>query len=164
VLTDCVLDYLHYKRKHGSRDGSVGIATRYVLEGPGIEFRRGREFPRLSRPAPRPTQPPVQWVPGVSRGKGGRGVVLTTHPVPSAEVYKKSRAIPLLSLRACAAYNRVKPHFTLLQKETQPDVYLKELDWTSSWQWSIIGFCDHGNESSRKIGEYFERLSNKLFT
>ena len=46
----------------------VGIATDYGLEGPGIESRSGRDFPRLSRPALAPTQPPVQWVPGLSRG------------------------------------------------------------------------------------------------
>jgi len=50
------------------RDSSVGIATRYGLEGPGIESRWGRDFPYRSRPALRPTQPPVQWVPGLSRG------------------------------------------------------------------------------------------------
>ena len=44
--------------------------------------------------------------------KSGRSVVLTTHPSLSAKVYKKSRAIPLLSLRACAAYERVKPYLT----------------------------------------------------
>ena len=38
--------------------------------------------------------------------------MLTTHPLLSAEVYKERRAIPLLSLRACAAYNRVKPYLT----------------------------------------------------
>jgi hypothetical protein len=47
---------------------SVGIATRYGLDGPRIESRWGRDFPHLSRPALGPTQPPVQWVPGLSRG------------------------------------------------------------------------------------------------
>ena len=46
---------------------SVGIMTDHGLEGPGIESRWGRDFP-LSRPAVGSTQPPVQWVPGLSRG------------------------------------------------------------------------------------------------
>ena len=37
----------------------VGIATAYGLDGPGIESRWGRDFPHLSRPGLRPTQPPV---------------------------------------------------------------------------------------------------------
>jgi hypothetical protein len=57
------------------RDSSVGIATRYGLDGPGIESRWGRDFPHPSRPALVPTQPPTQWVPGLDRG-----VELTTHP------------------------------------------------------------------------------------
>jgi len=34
------------------------IATAYRVDGPGIESRWGRDFP---------TQPPVQWVSGLSR-------------------------------------------------------------------------------------------------
>ena len=49
-------------------DSSVRIATGYGLDGPGIESPWGRNFPHLSRPAPEPTQPPIQWVPGLSRG------------------------------------------------------------------------------------------------
>ena len=44
----------------GGRGSSVGIATRYGLDGPAIESRWGRDFPHPSRPVMGPTQSPVQ--------------------------------------------------------------------------------------------------------
>ena len=46
---------------------SVGIATDYGLDCPGSN-PDGDEIFRLSKPALGPTQPPVKWVPGLSRG------------------------------------------------------------------------------------------------
>ena len=67
------------------RDSSVGIATRYGLDGPRIESRWGSDFPQPSRPVLGPTQPPVEWVPGLSWGQSdkrqGRGA---DHPPPSS--------------------------------------------------------------------------------
>jgi hypothetical protein len=43
---------LHFAhRVYAGRDSSVGIATRYGLDGPGIESRGRRAFPQPSRPA-----------------------------------------------------------------------------------------------------------------
>jgi hypothetical protein len=64
----------------------VGIATAYGLDGPGIESQWGRDFPHLSRPALRPTQPPVQWVPSLSRGKVRPRCDADPSPLYSAEV------------------------------------------------------------------------------
>ena len=63
------------------RDSSVGIATRYWLDGPGIEslWQAGFSAPVQNGPGAYPS--PVQGVPGLSRGLSGRGVVLTTHPI-----------------------------------------------------------------------------------
>ena len=42
---------------------SVGIATRYGLDGPGSNPGGGRDFPHQSRQALGPIQPSIPWVP-----------------------------------------------------------------------------------------------------
>ena len=68
-ISDFCLCYIHWS----GPASVVGIATGYGLDGTGIESRRGRDFPHLSRPTLGHTQPPVQWVPGLSRGKRAAG-------------------------------------------------------------------------------------------
>jgi len=62
------------------RDSSVGIATGYGLDGPGIESRWGTRFstPVQTGPGARPASCTMSTgsFPGV---KSGRGVTLTPH-------------------------------------------------------------------------------------
>ena len=75
----------------------VGLETGYVLDGPRIESRWGRDFPYLSRPAhPASCTMGTGSFPGV---KSGRGVLLSPHPLLVPWSWK-SRAIPLLPLWA----------------------------------------------------------------
>jgi len=89
-------DYFYW----GWPGSSVGIATAYGLDGPGIESRWKRDFPYLSRPALGSTQPHVKWVSGLSTGgKKQSGRDAETSP-PFVPWLRKSRAIPLFPLWA----------------------------------------------------------------
>ena len=96
-------------------DSSVGIATGYGLDGPGIESRWERDFQHLSRPALGPTLLLYNGYRVFPEGKKrpGRDADPSSLLVPWS---RKSRAIPLLplwavspvqSLRACT-----RVHFT----------------------------------------------------
>ena len=88
--------FLIYNCKDCEPGSSVGTATDYGLGGPGIESRWGSRFSapvqtgRGANPASC-TMGTVSFA-GVN---SGRGVLLTTHPLPASRSWK-SRAIPLL--------------------------------------------------------------------
>ena len=74
-----------HKRQNSGPGNSVGIATDYGLDCPGIESRWGKIF-RPSRRALGPTQPPPQRVLGLSRGKVRPGRAADHSPPSSAVV------------------------------------------------------------------------------
>jgi hypothetical protein len=72
---------------------SAGIAyyvgTRYRLNGPRIESRGGRDFPHPSRSTLGPTQPFVQWVPGLYRWYSVRGIELVNQNYLASRLKKE---------------------------------------------------------------------------
>ena len=110
---------------------SVGIATGYGLEGPGIESQWGSRFsaPVQIGPGAHPASRTVGTAsfPGV---KSGRGVTLTPHPllVPWS---RKGRAIPLLPLWAVRPVQSLSActgvHFTFLLADIKCIQHQKEI-------------------------------------
>jgi hypothetical protein len=87
--------------KMKSRGSSGSIVSDYGLDYRAIEVRSpaGADFsssPRVQTGSG-PTQPPIQWVPGVKRG---RGVTLTTQPhlVPRLRMSRSYTSSPLMCL------------------------------------------------------------------
>jgi hypothetical protein len=76
-----------------SRDSSVGIATRYGLEVPGIESRWDEIFRTYTDRLRGPPSLPYNGYRVFPGGKGGRGVMLTTHSLLVLRL-RKSWAIP----------------------------------------------------------------------
>ena len=71
------------------RDSSVGIATRYGLDSPGIEYQWAWDLRHSSRPALGPTQPSIQRVSGLLLGVKRPGGAVDHPPPSSAEVKER---------------------------------------------------------------------------
>ena len=69
---------------------SVGIATDYGMNGTGSN-PGGDEIFRSSRPSLEPTQPPLKWLTGLSRGKVRPGRAADHSPPSSAAVMEEYR-------------------------------------------------------------------------
>ena len=94
-------DFFPPYRNVKGRDSVVGIATRYWLEGPGIESRWKRDFPHPFRPALGPTQPPIQWIPGLFPGVKEAGIGVEHSSPSSAEVCSRVNFKNLFGTAAC---------------------------------------------------------------
>ena len=75
------------------RDSSVGIETRYGLDGPENESRSGARFFAPSRPALGPNQPSIQWVPGYRVFPGGKAAVVWRWPPTPSSAEVKERVV-----------------------------------------------------------------------
>ena len=83
--------WFRYSTCQVGRDSSVSIATRYGLDGPGVEFRWQARFfaPVKTGPGAHPASCTMGTgsFPGVKRP--GRGVALTTHPQVAPRLKKE---------------------------------------------------------------------------
>ena len=72
------------------RESSVGITTRYGLDGSGGRIPVGARFsePVKTGPVP-PPQPPIRWVPGLSWGGRAAEVGIDLPTPSSAEVKER---------------------------------------------------------------------------
>ena len=70
-------------------DSAVSMMTCYKLVGTGIESHWGRGFLYPSQLALWPTQPPIQWVPGLFPAEEQLGYGIDLPPPSNAEVKER---------------------------------------------------------------------------
>jgi hypothetical protein len=113
---------VHLIYKLRSWDSIVSIVTRYGLEGPGIESRWGEIFhtyPDWLWGSPSLLYNGYRVFPG---GKGGRGLMPTTHPLLAPRL-RKSWAIPPLTLWVLLGLLRGSLYPFYLQAHRCPSVH-----------------------------------------
>ena len=98
-----------HQSKHCGPGSSVGIATGYGLDGPGIESRWGARFsaPVQTGPEAHPASCTI-GTGSFTGSKSDRGVTLTPHPLLPWSW--KSGAIPVLPLRAVRPVQSLSAH------------------------------------------------------
>jgi hypothetical protein len=122
---------------------SVGIATSYGLDGPGIESRWGERFsaPVQTGLGAHPASCTI-GTGSIPRVKSGRSVTLTTHPILVPWSWK-GRAIPLLPLRAVRTVQSLsactRVHFTFTLQRVFVTVDQKEV-FVGSWRQMFVMF------------------------
>jgi hypothetical protein len=93
-------------------DSIVNTATHYGLDGPGIKYQWGWDFPHLCRPALLPSQPSIQWVPGLfPQGKAADAGTDPSHP-SSVKVIERVQLHLFYPSGPATASSR--PNFTLI--------------------------------------------------
>ena len=112
------------------RDSTVGIATRYGLDGPVIECRWGRDFPHPSRPALEAYT--ASCTMGTGSLPGGKAAGAWCWPPTPIYLPRswKGRAIPLLTLWPSVACYR----------ENQLTNHLSSDECNVSWYECCLGF------------------------
>jgi hypothetical protein len=136
------------------RHSAVGVATRYGLDSPGIKFRWRRDFPHPSRPALGPTQPPIQWVPSLSRGKAAGPWCWP--PTPSSAEVKERVELHLYSPSGLSwpVLGRTLPlpltYGNLEIVSWDPGYLSRHSDWAKGWtieEYSLIRKSENSNSS-----------------
>jgi hypothetical protein len=103
----CYFTVIEFSTSHSFTPKSVGIETRYGMDGPGIESRWGRDFPHQSRPAlgahPVSYTMSIGCFPGIERP--GRGVDHLPHLAQRLKRVGLSLYSPLWGFVVCSKVN-----------------------------------------------------------
>jgi hypothetical protein len=125
----CTIPAITWRQVVVGRDSSVGIATRYGLDGSGDRFTMGARF--FAAVQTGPGAHPASYTMGTGslpRGYSGRGVELTTHPhlVPRLKKEYSYTCTPLWAFMACSRENFT---FTLPQVVSIPHEITRLTAW-----------------------------------
>ena len=143
-------------------DSAVSAATHYEQDDLGIESQWRQGFPRPSRMALGPTQPPIQWVLGApSRGKAA-GAWRSTNPHLA-----QRRAIPLLPIWTLMTCDRVIFILTFYVIQCSfvkvTSTYRRNYLGLASVRFNMTNYLDKHISWKNHINKMLPKLSNACF-